>query len=155
MKNYNRIICLALALMLAASSPAFAEKGGSGKAHAGTVKGGFEWPWNSHKGSNVTISIGAEDRATIRQLIRKDAFRNCPPGLAKKHPPCIPPGQAKKYYIGSPLPAGLDFYPVPASWGLVAPAGHQYVKVDKDVLLISEASKKVIDAVTLLSAVES
>ncbi len=23
---------------------------------------------------------------------------NCPPGLAKKNPPCIPPGQAKKIY---------------------------------------------------------
>jgi len=23
---------------------------------------------------------------------------NCPPGLAKKNPPCIPPGQAKKLY---------------------------------------------------------
>ena len=21
---------------------------------------------------------------------------NCPPGLAKKNPPCVPPGQAKK-----------------------------------------------------------
>ncbi|MBI2234821.1 MAG: RcnB family protein, partial [Micavibrio aeruginosavorus] len=34
------------------------------------------------------------------------------------------------------------------------PRGHQYVQVDKDVLLIGEASKKVIDAVTLLSAVD-
>jgi len=25
---------------------------------------------------------------------------NCPPGLAKKNPPCIPPGQAKKARIG-------------------------------------------------------
>ncbi|SFL39344.1 hypothetical protein [Shimia aestuarii] len=25
---------------------------------------------------------------------------NCPPGLAKKNPPCIPPGQAKKKYPG-------------------------------------------------------
>ena len=24
--------------------------------------------------------------------------RNCPPGLAKKHNGCMPPGQAKKYY---------------------------------------------------------
>jgi hypothetical protein len=31
----------------------------------------------------------------------------CPPGLAKKNPPCIPPGQAKKLYgVGQRLPLG-------------------------------------------------
>src|SRR5512135_1439332 len=28
----------------------------------------------------------------------------CPPGLAKKHNGCMPPGQAKKWAIGRPLP---------------------------------------------------
>ena len=28
------------------------------------------------------------------------AYDNCPPGLAKKHNGCMPPGQAKKYYRG-------------------------------------------------------
>lgn len=27
-------------------------------------------------------------------------YGNCPPGLAKKHNGCMPPGQAKKYYRG-------------------------------------------------------
>jgi hypothetical protein len=32
----------------------------------------------------------------------------CPPGLAKKAVPCVPPGQAKKFYgIGERLPSGL------------------------------------------------
>ena len=30
----------------------------------------------------------------------------CPPGLAKKNPPCIPPGQAKKLAVGQRLPLG-------------------------------------------------
>ena len=67
-----------------------------------------------------------------------------------------PPGQAKKYRVGYPLPDDVVYVPVPRDL-LVhlspVPAGYQYVKVDKDVLLIAEASKKVIDAVTLLSAV--
>ncbi len=40
-------------------------------------------------------------------------FTNCPPGLAKKNPPCVPPGQAKQgaiskdpYAIGAHLPNG-------------------------------------------------
>jgi Ni/Co efflux regulator RcnB len=34
-----------------------------------------------------------------------------------------------------------------------APTGYKYVRVDSDVLLIGEASKKIIDVVTLLSGV--
>ena len=39
-------------------------------------------------------------------------FAHCPPGLAKKNPPCVPPGQAKKgvladpYKVGELLPLG-------------------------------------------------
>lgn len=31
----------------------------------------------------------------------------CPPGLAKKAVPCVPPGQAKKLAVGQRLPAGF------------------------------------------------
>jgi hypothetical protein len=154
MKNINRVLCLALALIMIATSPALADKGGKGKSPgADHGKSSFEWPWNRSKDDTVVARINTNDRKAIRQLIRQDAFRHCPPGLAKKSPPCVPPGQAKKYKIGSVLPDGVVYSPVPPAWGLHAPDGYQYVKVDKDVLLISEASKKIIDAVTLLSAV--
>ena len=33
----------------------------------------------------------------------------CPPGLAKKNPPCVPPGQAKKLFgIGQRVPLGYQ-----------------------------------------------
>jgi hypothetical protein len=32
----------------------------------------------------------------------------CPPGLAKKNPPCIPPGQAKKYGVGYRFDRGFN-----------------------------------------------
>ena len=33
----------------------------------------------------------------------------CPPGLAKKNPPCMPPGQAKKLFgIGQRVPTGYQ-----------------------------------------------
>jgi hypothetical protein len=33
----------------------------------------------------------------------------CPPGLAKKNPPCIPPGQAKKLFgVGQRVPLGYQ-----------------------------------------------
>ncbi len=40
----------------------------------------------------------------------KSQTGHCPPGLAKKNPPCIPPGQAKKHaqhhHVGDYLPYG-------------------------------------------------
>ncbi|HLO20012.1 MAG TPA: hypothetical protein VK192_05910 [Sphingomicrobium sp.] len=35
----------------------------------------------------------------------------CPPGLAKKAIPCMPPGQSKKLGIGSQVPMGYDLLP--------------------------------------------
>lgn len=94
-------------------------------------------------------------RVVIRQYLVREYAPNCPPGLAKKHNGCLPPGIAKKHYVvGQPLRGG--WVPVAPDLMMVlepAPMGYQYVQVDKDVLLISEASHKVIDAVTLLSAV--
>lgn len=104
----------------------------------------------------VYLRIGDDDRVVLKRYIEEDYHKSCPPGLAKKHNGCMPPGQAKKYRIGYPLPRDVEYEIVP---GYIletlrsAPRGYKYVRVDKDVLLVGEATKKVIDAVTLLSAV--
>lgn len=112
----------------------------------------------SHDDDNdisVRISFGNNDRVVIRDYLVREYAPNCPPGLAKKHNGCLPPGIAKKrYVVGQPL--RVEWVPVSPDLMMVlqpVPVGYQYVQVDKDVLLISEASHKVIDAVTLLSAV--
>lgn len=103
----------------------------------------------------VAIDLGSRD--IIRDYLRDNYVRNCPPGLAKKHNGCLPPGQAKKRYrIGEYLAHDVEYSAV--GRGLLdrlgpPPAGYMYVNVDKDILLISQATKKVVDAVTLLSAV--
>ena len=39
------------------------------------------------------------------------AMGHCPPGLAKKSPACVPPGQAKKLFnVGQRLPYGYNSY---------------------------------------------
>ena len=73
----------------------------------------------------------------------------CPPGLAKKNNGCLPPGQAKKYAIGQPLPRDVVFYPVPSSVIVqlgAPPAGHKYVRVATDILLIAIGTSMVVDA---------
>lgn len=43
----------------------------------------------------LEILIGADDREIIRDYLREDSRRFCPPGLAKKHNGCLPPGQPR------------------------------------------------------------
>ena len=76
-------------------------------------------------------------------------FRDhCPPGLAKKG--CIPPGQAKIWRRGYPLPQGVIFYDL--SPRMVRqlgrpPAGYHYVRVAQDILLIAIGTGLVVDVV--------
>ena len=43
------------------------------------------------------LAFGVSFAATPDTSYAKDkGAKNCPPGLAKKYPPCVPPGQAKK-----------------------------------------------------------
>jgi Ni/Co efflux regulator RcnB len=91
----------------------------------------------------------------------------CPPGHMKKgkrgclteaHPRYGRDRHYKvRYVIGKPLPPEVVYAEVPqpllVRLGGPPSPGLRYVQVDDDVLLISEATKKVIDAVTLFSAV--
>lgn len=75
---------------------------------------------------------------------------HCPPGLAKKNSKCMPPGQARKWSRGKALPAGVEFHPLPRELSVrlpVPPAGHRYVQVASDILLIAVGSSMVIDAI--------
>lgn len=156
-------VIIAMLLACLSISPAYADKDhhGHGKTkhekHKEKAHGKTKEKGHGGHGHKDKIVILQNDRTLIREYIVQDYHAHCPPGLAKKTPACIPPGQAKKLYtIGQPLPQVVVFQPVPHDL-LVrlqpVPVGYQYVMVDRDVLLVSEASHHVIDAITLLSAV--
>lgn len=74
----------------------------------------------------------------------------CPPGLAKKQNGCMPPGQARKWQVGQPLPRDVTYYRVPRQ--LVTeigqlPSGYRYVRVSSDILLMSIGIRMVIDVI--------
>jgi len=74
----------------------------------------------------------------------------CPPGLAKKNNGCLPPGQAKKWAVGQPLPADLRHYNLPGDLLRRLPAppdGHRYVRVASDILLVAVGTSMVVDAI--------
>jgi hypothetical protein len=103
--------------------------------------------------ASVSVTIGAADQGVIRQYYGQQATQGfCPPGLAKKNNGCMPPGQAKKWAVGQPLPVGVAYYPLPPAL-LVrltpAPAGHLYVQVGSDVLLMGSATRLIVSAVAI------
>ncbi|MDD3846442.1 MAG: hypothetical protein PHC90_08775 [Syntrophorhabdaceae bacterium] len=75
---------------------------------------------------------------------------HCPPGLAKKHNGCMPPGQAKKWVVGRPLPRDVVFYNLPQSVLVQLgppPSKHRFVRVAQDILLIATGTGMVVDAI--------
>lgn len=81
--------------------------------------------------------------------------RRCPPGLAKKNNGCMPPGQAKKWRVGYQLPRDVIYYEVPAPLVIqigLPPAGHRYVRVAGDILMIAIGTGLVVDAIADLGS---
>lgn len=81
-----------------------------------------------------------------------EQFRSgrCPPGLAKKHNGCMPPGQAKKWQVGQPLSREVVYYDVPQPLVLQIgppPSGYRYVRVASDILMIAIGSGMVVEAI--------
>ena len=147
----GRALAFALAAVLAAG-PALAEK----PSWAGE-KGG--------KGQRDEQGEGREgrrghDRAEHFADLHRSAVREyyggqfesgrCPPGLAKKHNGCMPPGQAKKWELGRPLSRDVIYYEVPRPLVVQLgqpPAGYRYVRVAGDILMIAIGTALVVDAI--------
>lgn len=93
-----------------------------------------------------------ESKVTVVRNYYGEQFRTgrCPPGLAKKNNGCLPPGQAKKWSVGKPLPRDVIFYEVPQALVVqigIPPAGQRYVRVATDLLLIAIGTGMVLDAI--------
>ena len=102
-------------------------------------------------GASLQIHFGELDRRVVNDYYVRDYDRHghCPPGLAKKHNGCMPPGQAKKWQRGYPLPRDVTYYPLPHDLMVrlpPPPRDHRYVRVGGDVLMVSGGSSIVVDA---------
>jgi Ni/Co efflux regulator RcnB len=103
----------------------------------------------------VTVNIGGFFGDSQRRFVHdyyapQIASGKCPPGLAKKHNGCLPPGQAKKWQLGQRLPRDVVTYPIPSDLRRrlgTPPAGHEFVRVAGDILLIAVGTSMVVDAI--------
>lgn len=162
----GRSFALVMAAALACSS-SFAEKpewAGGGKPGKGNKHEQAEQSDQGNSGQgkkakknkqSAEVKVGGyfvpQQRVVVQNYYGQQ-FKagKCPPGLAKKNNGCLPPGQAKKYAIGQPLPRDVVFYPVPSSVIVqlgAPPAGHKYVRVATDILLIAVGTSMVVDAI--------
>lgn len=139
-----KLALLAGVAALAASAPALAKPGMHGNAHA-----------NAH--ANVHAAAGhsthvrghLSTRAHARTaLAHRFGQEVCPPGLAKKTPACIPPGQVRSALgIGARVPTG---------WGTVPysriPLGvrDQYDLMNSDRYIYRNGTLYVVDPRTRL-----
>ena len=112
-----------------------------------------------HHGYSSEAAHFEDHQHTVVREYYGERFRsgNCPPGLKKKNNGCLPPGQAKKWQIGRPLPHDVVFYDLPprviAELG-PPPPRHRYIRVATDVLLIAIGTGMVIDAIEDLGKIE-
>ncbi|MCQ8896432.1 RcnB family protein [Limnobacter humi] len=101
--------------------------------------------------ASINFSFGGADIRTVRDYYGGQAAKgHCPPGLAKKGNGCQPPGQARKWHKGQALPRDLRYYDVPNELRIrlpAPPAGHKYVQMGADLLLIAVGTSIVVDAV--------
>ena len=144
MKAKQVITCIAAGLALAlAASPALAKKDwgdddgkGKGKGHGKHKKKHFD-----------------NDRRSHIHAYYDQEFRSghCPPGLAKKHNGCMPPGQAKKQWqMGHALQPTVVRYDLPPALVVkigVPPPGYKYVRVAGDILMIAVGTSMVVEAI--------
>lgn len=78
--------------------------------------------------------------------------KNCPPGLAKKSPRCIPPGQAKKYRRGDYIDGDYDVLWNPERYGLRR--GDTYYRVGDQVYRVNRETRQVLDLIGALDAMQ-
>jgi Ni/Co efflux regulator RcnB len=137
MNTTNKKTLMAALLAAMAVTPALADKGGHGHG--------------KHKDDDrdrVTRVERHQPRGDRIVLADAGTVHGCPPGLAKKNPPCVPPGQAKKAIVGQALPPGAVFVvPQPVLATLPPPPpGYRYAVVNNQVVLVS-GSNIVVDIV--------
>jgi hypothetical protein len=111
--------------------------------------------WDDHRRDDYWNSRGHRFHDDIRVRIdvyydREFRRGHCPPGLRKKGHGCVPPGHARRWERGRPLPRDVVYAPLPRDLVVQLPPPplhHEYVRVASDILLIATGTAMVIDAI--------
>lgn len=143
----RRLVALFASLAFACSAAIAAKPDGEGNGHGNKRKQKVERQEEVKIGGH----FGEQNREAAYDYYGKQrAAGRCPPGLAKKNNGCMPPGQAKKWALGKPVPNTVVIYPVPQAVIIkigTPPPGYKYIRVANDILLIAIGTRMVVDAI--------
>jgi len=148
------LTCLVTSAALA-DKPSWAGGKGKGEKHERHVSHEQErteghYQTQSLPGLSVHVFFNAERQNQVRSYYTEQYHSgHCPPGLAKKNNGCMPPGQAKKWQVGRPLPNDVVSYDLPREVVVELgppPPHHRFVRVASDILLIAEGTGMIVDA---------
>ena len=83
-------------------------------------------------------------------------YRQCPPGLAKKHNGCQPPGHAKKYYRRGDVLYG-DYYRVRDydRYDLERRDNWDYYRDDDRIYRVDSNTRKILAVINLIDALSN
>jgi len=141
------------------SAPVLAEKNDRSNYHGAKNHGGNAREDHNrdngyranNRGGSIGVYFGDQHRTYVHEYYQEKFYSgHCPPGLAKKHNGCMPPGQVRRWHRGYPLPRDVIFYDIPPSLALrlgPPPPRHRYVRVAADILLIAIGTGLVIDSI--------
>ncbi len=80
------------------------------------------------------------------ELVKNKSVGHCPPGLAKKAVPCVPPGQVKnRYRVGDRIDRDYSWINDPYRYGLKR--GDSYVRAGDYVYRIDPDTRKVLNLI--------
>ena len=167
--NSSRIVALALASLFIAG-PVFAKDKGDGdgegrgkhsqkredKEDKRADKEDRREDKRAEKRERKDIQQGTYFNDQQRTYVREYYSTNyndgkrCPPGLAKKNNGCMPPGQARNWVVGQPVPRGVTVYSVaqPVIRMLPpAPYGYRYARIGGDIVLVQQQNNIIVDII--------
>jgi Ni/Co efflux regulator RcnB len=123
--------------------------------HENRYEGRHESDRYEGRRGGVVIQIGGyfddRRRADLHEYYHeRERSGHCPPGLAKKHNGCVPPGHDRRWSRGEYLPRDVVYHSVEPEILIrlgTPPAGHKFVRVAADILLIAVGTGLVVDAI--------
>lgn len=139
----NRFLIAFLALFLALSGPALAAGKGKGKDKGATVGASSHQSGGQIDEGDIAkaVLVGAIT-ALEREIIGDYIHSHDVSGLQST----LPPGIAKNYALGKPLPPGIAKKLPGGLLGQLPPrTHHQLLVVDHDIVLIEAATRVVVD----------
>ena len=113
------------------------------------------------RGNGQGVTSDHQDAFGNSRLFQAQANRaaNCPPGLAKKNPPCIPPGQVNKSNVqygnrvGDVFRVG-DYIIIsdPRRYDLEQRQGWDYFRDDNRIYRVDSTTRQILAVVNLIDA---